>query len=60
MSVELTNQTNSSGWYAKHESMIMLLVLQGCYEKFNEFIDKYQYWAIGVSATLIIIEVCTK
>lgn len=30
---------------------------KGCYEKFNDFIDKYQYWAIGVSATLIVIEI---
>ena len=33
-------------------------LFQGCYDKFNEYIDKYQYWAIGVSATLIAIEVC--
>lgn len=30
---------------------------KGCYDKFNEYIDKYQYWAIGVSATLIAIEI---
>lgn len=30
---------------------------KGCYDKFNEYIDKYQYWAIGICAGLIAIEI---
>ena len=29
--------------------------MQGCYDKLNDFIDKYQYWAIGIVAVAVFI-----
>ena len=31
--------------------------MQGCYDKLNELIDKYQYWAIVIGAVISVIEV---